>query len=365
MLSKLRKHLAICVLPAFLAAGLPEYARAQNGPGDTLVLPALAPRGAAVFLPPVGLPTSSRGARGTHWSVAEKELTATQVVEKALQRNPAPEGPPAYAVEARRLAIVEEARRGFADYYQAYRQLEQHDEGLRRARHCRAEADARRQAGSAPLQDFCQADVELGRLGERRVTLEKEARVACARLNALFHLPPESALPPPPALLPFADTLPEVGVLHEAALSRRPDFLALRHRRGAAPASPAELQQSAERIRLDVETAFAEVSACARSIRLLHDEVLPAATANAVAAESAYVTGRVPFLSWVEAERGLLEVHLRRHEVLAGYHRARAALARAVADPPGGEVSAPPPRFTEVFREKVYPAAHLTQPAPR
>jgi outer membrane protein TolC len=413
MLSRIRKRLWPCVLLA--AAGVPAGAQAQTTP-DTLVLPALVlPVPAAPLrpLPLEGLPTSSRGARGASWSVDERELTVHALLEKVSQRNPAPAGVTAPEVEAERLTLLEDTRRAFADYYQAYRQLECLDEGLRRMQHCRAVAESRRRSGAAPAQDVFQADVELGRLCERRVGLEKQARVACARLNMLMQLPPESALPPPPPLLPLAGELPPVGSLHEAAVARRPDLQALRQRLAAEqkdlaaarhgdvqaavasegsavgvrltlpgfanrPANRAaecqarlarlhaELQQLTGQVRFQVEAAFAEVRACEQSAQLLQGAVLQAAGANAAAAESAYAAGRVPFLSWVEAERNWLDMHLRRHEVHAEYHRRRAALARAIADPPPArEVSAPPPRFTEVFHEKIYPAAHLTVPAPR
>jgi outer membrane protein TolC len=412
MLSRILKCLWLSVLLAW-AVGSSAALQAQTTP-DTLILPALVmpvPAAPQRPLPLEGLPTSSRGARGASWSVAERELTAHALLEKVLRRNPAPVGAP--EAEARRLALLEETRQAFADYYQAYRQLEKLDEGLRRMQHCRAVANARRRSGAGTAQEVFQADMELVRWCERRIGLEKQARVACARLNTLLQLPPESALPPPPPLLPLVEGLPEEGTLHEAALARRPDLQLLRQRldaekwelaaaqRGEPPPAAtagvtvagvrftlpgfpnrpvnrtaecqarvarlhAELRQLTGQVRFQVEVAVAEVRACEKSAQLLLQEaVLRAAAANAATAESAYLSGRVPFLAWVQAERDLTDLQLRRHAALAEYHRRRAALARAIADPmASGDVAVPPPRFTQVFHEKVYPAAHLTAPAP-
>jgi hypothetical protein len=396
MLSRIRKRLRLAaVLGLFAVASLPSFARAQSAP-DTLILPALVlpvPARPLRPLPVEGLPTSSRGRRGASWSVVDGELTVGAILEKVLQRNPALAPGAvgnAFEVEAQRLILVEEARQAFADYCQAYQQLGRLDEGLRRLRHCRAVAESRWRTGAAPAQDVFQADVEVGRWCERRVGLEKQARVACARLNTLMQLPPEAALPPPPPLLPPAGELPDVAGLHEAALARRPEVQALRHRLGvgqrelaaaqrgdlrqaAAAGGPArvsplhaEFQRLTSQVRFQVEAAFTEVRASAQSVALLQEAVLRDAEANAAAAESGYQAGRVPFLSWVEAERNRLDLQLRRHEVLAEYHRRRAALARAIADPPQAhDLTVPPPRITEAFHEKIYPAAHLTAPAPR
>jgi outer membrane protein TolC len=405
------------VLGTLAVAGLPSSACAQTSP-DTLILPALVlpvPAAPPRPLSLEGLPTSSRGPRGASWSVADWELTVAALLRKVMQRNPplAEGSEAAYEVETQRQTLMEETRRAFADYYQAFRQLERLDEGLRRLQHCRAVAESRRRSGAAPAQDVFQADVELGRWCERRVGLETQARVACARLNTLLQLPPESALPPPPPLLPPTGELPEAASLHEAALARRPDLQTLRHRLQAAqqelaaarrddpqaaaasegpvagvrfllpvfgnrPASRvgecqarvarlhADWQQLTRQIRFQVEAAYAEARACEHSARLLQETVLRAATANAAAAESAYEAGRVPFLSWVEAERDWLDLQLRHHQALAECHRRRAALARAIADPPPSRAAGtPPPRFTEAFHEKIYPAAHLTAPTSR
>jgi outer membrane protein TolC len=62
----------------------------------------------------------------------------------------------------------------------------------------------------APQQDIIQADVEIGRQQERRLTLGRMLEVAVARINALMHLPPDVPLPPPPRQFHVSLELPDV-----------------------------------------------------------------------------------------------------------------------------------------------------------
>ena len=58
-----------------------------------------------------------------------------------------------------------------------------------------------------------------------------------------------------------------------------------------------------------------------------------AARKNVAAAQSAYTTGKIPFLSLIEAGRNLETVRDRAFETLADYFRRRATLERVVGGP--------------------------------
>src|SRR4029077_1397920 len=93
-------------------------------------------------------------------------------------------------------------RRRLAEDYLVTRALAVNDEGLRLLRSFRDRAkDRYEKVPGANEQDVLQADVELGRQEQRRLTLERMREVAVARINTLLHLPPDSPLPPPPAEL--------------------------------------------------------------------------------------------------------------------------------------------------------------------
>ena len=64
-------------------------------------------------------------------------------------------------------------------------------------------------------------------------------------------------------------------------------------------------------------------------VRLYTDTIVPAAESNVKAAQSAYVSGKIPFLSLIEAQRNLVELRDRQFELQAEARRRRAALDRA------------------------------------
>jgi outer membrane protein TolC len=209
------------------------------------------------------------------------------------------------------------------------------------------------------------------------------------------NLPPDAALPPPPKEINVADTLPEAQALRAAALARRPDLQALENRIRAEEATlalahkeyypdfepylmydrfmgntsasrdlatmvgvrfnvpirlarrdgavaeaeariaqrRAELTQQVNQVIFEVQQAYAQVRESERNVRLYEKAVLPAAEQNVKAAQSAYVTGKIPFLSLIEAERNVIGLRDRDYELVADYFRRRAALERASGGP--------------------------------
>lgn len=294
-------------------------------------------------------------------------------------------------VEDLRLQLVESARNAFYDYYLVERALAVNEEALRLLREFRGNAETRYKTGLVPQQDVLQADVEIGRQQERQLTLERMRQVATARINTLMHLPTNAPLPPPPKEIDPGEPLPDVQLLQEEALSRRPDLQALADRVAAEQASlalahkelypdvevmaaydtlwqekelrgqvavrinlpirkerragaiseaeahvaqrRAALAKQTDQVNFQVQEAHAQVIESERIVRLYTITILPAARANVQAAQSAYVTGKTPFLSLIEAERNVVGLRDRYYEAVADSFHRRATLERTVGRP--------------------------------
>lgn len=294
-------------------------------------------------------------------------------------------------VEDTRQQLIEAARVAFYEYYLVGRALDVNVESLRLLKEFRANAEARYKTGTAPQQDILQADVEIGRQRERQLKLERTREVAIARINTLSHQPPTAPLPPPPKDLRPKGLIPDAESLQAAAFSRRPDLqavasrtragqaavalankeyypdfratagyatfmdakalypqvglemnipLRISRRDGAVAEAQARLAQRREefsrlrdQINFQVQDAVARVRESERAVKLYEAEILPAAEANVKSAQTAYVTGKLPFLSLIEAQRNVVGLRDRNYEVIAEYFRRLALLERAVGGP--------------------------------
>jgi outer membrane protein TolC len=307
-------------------------------------------------------------------------------------------------VEDTRLQLIEAARMAFYDYYLVYRALAVNEEGLKLLSAIRKAVEARFKPGLADTQEIYQVDVEIGRERERRLYLERLRQVAIARLNTLMHLPPDLPLPPPPKELRLGPALPEAAALRAAALSRRPDLLALRNRIAAEEASlglarreyypdfdvmaaydtimgngptrelapqlamrvnlpvrttrraaavsegqsrvaqrHAELARMADQASYEVQQAYEQVREAERVVRLYEKEVLPAARNNVRAAQAAYVPGKIPLIALIEAQRNSVNLQDRYYEAVADYYRRLAMMERATGGSLSSPVSGDPP----------------------
>jgi outer membrane protein TolC len=275
------------------------------------------------------------------------------------------------------------------------RALEVNEESLRLLRDFRKNAQTSYETGRVSQQDVLQADVEIGKEQDRRLELEQMREVTVARINTLLHLPPDRPLPPPPKEVKVAHALSDAQALRSTALARRPDLQALadriaseeaalglarkefypdleaffmydrfmgnvadnrdlaamlgvrlnlpvyRARRYGAVAESlariaerkAELARLTDQVNLQVQEAYARVLKSARSVRLNRDTILRAAEANVKAAQAAYVTGKIPFLSLIEAERNVVTLRDRYYEAVADYFHRLATLERSVGEP--------------------------------
>jgi outer membrane protein TolC len=301
-------------------------------------------------------------------------------------------------VEDMRLQLIESAQSAFYDYYLVSRSLAVNEENLQLLREFRQNAEVRYRTGLVTQQDVLQADVEIGRQRERLLTLARVRQVAIARINTLMHLPPDLPLPPPPQELKPADALPAAQELRARALAWRPDLQALasrieaeqaelalswkefypdievmaaydafwqprerdlrpmigvrvnlpvrKGRRHAAVAERearlaqrhAELDRLVDQVSFEVQQTYEQLRESEQVVRLYEETILPAAAENVKAAQAAYVTGRIPFLSLIEAQRNLVGLRDRSYEAIADYFRRRAALERAL----GGSLATGP-----------------------
>ena len=143
-----------------------------------------------------------------------------------------------YDVEDTRLRLTEAAKMAFFDYYQAERQLTVNREAAKLVQEFRAIAKALYEANKATDQDVLQASVDLADLEARQAELQRERKVAAARINTLLHRAVDQPLPPSPAeaatdgdhptnLRSVPDgARPAAETLIELALQQRPDLAA-------------------------------------------------------------------------------------------------------------------------------------------
>ena len=292
-----------------------------------------------------------------------------------------------------RLQLIASTKDAFYEYYLVGRALAVNDDSLRLLREIRQDALARGKT-VVTEQDVLQADVEIGRQQERQIALERMRRVAIARINTLMHQATDMPLPAPPEELRPGERLPEVRDLQASAVSSRPDLRALKERiaveraalglaqkescpdveltaaydtimgngpmRNLAPQvgirvnlpvryakrygmiaeaearlaqRTAELARQTDQASFEVSQAYEQVAESDRVVQLYEQTILPAARNAFKAAQTAYATGRVPFLTLIEAQRNVVMLRDRYYEAKADSFRRRAALERAVGGP--------------------------------
>jgi outer membrane protein TolC len=300
-----------------------------------------------------------------------------------------------------RLQLAEAARTAFYDYFLAERRLEVNAESLDLLGKFRQNAETRYKTGLAPQQDLLQADVEIGREQERRLEIEQMRRVAIARINTLMHEPPDAPLPAPAPQVSSPAPGPEAAALRALAMARRPDLLALAERiradeaalalahkercpdfevmaaydtfwqerplqwqagvrmnlpiyharRSGAVAEAeaklgqrrAELARQTDQVNYQVQEAYEKVRQAEQSVALYEKSLLPAAQRNVEAAQAAYVTGKIAFLSLLEAQRNQVGLRDRYYEIVADSFRRRAVLERVTGGFAGDSALQPRP----------------------
>lgn len=138
-----------------------------------------------------------------------------------------------YELDELRLRLAAETRAAYADWYYAQRALAINAENRMLVERLEKVAEAAYAAGQAPQQDVLQAQVELTRLENQTLVLERRKETVQAKINALLNRAADAPLAPA-AGLPPAPALPESARLERLALERYPALQSLDARVAAA-----------------------------------------------------------------------------------------------------------------------------------
>lgn len=139
------------------------------------------------------------------------------------------------AFEAKRLRVFYEVKRAYADLYYVGRDMDLTRENMELLTFWESVARAKYKVALEGHADVIRAQVELGKLENRLLTLEKRVGPLASRLAALMDLPTETKIPIPRALEVSENELDEGAVL-DGVRTANPDLRALRHAVGQAEA---------------------------------------------------------------------------------------------------------------------------------
>jgi outer membrane protein TolC len=142
---------------------------------------------------------------------------------------------------------------------------------------------------------------------------------------------------------PTRDLAPQVGVRLNIPLRWERRRAEVAEARAKIARRRAELVGRINQVHFQVQEAYEPVRESEKVLALYQKTILPAAEENVRAAQDAYQTGKIPFLSLIEAERNLVGLPDRNYEATADYFRRLATLERVLGGPlpPRQEASAP------------------------
>jgi len=295
-------------------------------------------------------------------------------------------------LRAKEQEIVAKVKSAYADYFMAGKSIEIYRELLDLIRHTTTTAESLYQVGRAPQQDVFKALLERTELLNKLTWAEKELTTSQAKLNTLLSRPSSFPLGQPgePALEPlsrqFADLeklaieqRPELRAL-ESSISRSekavelaernrkyPDFMvglqywyapeqnpknmyapmvsltipfspwtkgkhdyAVEEALAERHAARANLAAMKNMALFEVREMSAKVKAAMKSVSIYRDGLLPQAEQAFQAAVAAYQTGRVNFMTLLDAQRTIRDVRMGYYKALVDYEQSRADLERAV-----------------------------------
>lgn len=291
------------------------------------------------------------------------------------------------AVRAR--DVVDRIKRAYAELFLARKAIEVHHASVDLLRQLADVAQAKYTTGRISQQDVLKAVVELSRIHDRLITLDQQAQLAEAQLNALLDRPAGAAIGPlanphERVLMPSAETLQQLAVEQqpELAMARlgveraaaqfavvnreyKPDFFAmggymlmpndrdawmakvgitwpnapwsrgrLDARRAEATAetaaAKARVRAVENALRLAVQQAYVRVKTAERRAALLRTTILPQSEQTLEVSRVAYQTDRVEFLAIIDNERVRLDAQLDYYEALSDFEQSLADLERAV-----------------------------------
>jgi len=120
-----------------------------------------------------------------------------------------------------RLRLAERTRAAYAEWYYVHRALAVNTENLALVTRLRAVAETAYGTGQAPQQDVLQAEVELTRLQNQMLEIERRRSTVQAGINGLLNRDPRAPLPLLSAL-PSTCKLSDYANLRKMALARYP-----------------------------------------------------------------------------------------------------------------------------------------------
>ena len=120
-----------------------------------------------------------------------------------------------------RLRLAAATRGVYAEWYYVHRALAVNTENRVLVKRLEAVAETAYASGQAPQQDVLQAQVELVRLQNQQLALERRRRVVRTKINTLLDQPPDTTLAAPDDL-PTPRPLPDYTALQTAALAGYP-----------------------------------------------------------------------------------------------------------------------------------------------
>ena len=295
-------------------------------------------------------------------------------------------------IEEVRLQLTEDAKNAFFDFYLVDRAMEVNENSLKLLSEFRKTAETRYRNGQVPQQDVLQADVEISLQKERSISLGRMRKVAQARINTLMHLEPDLSLPPTVREIPVELEKKNSEQLREDALANRPDLRSLedkirgdeaavqlarrefspdyealaaydnfwqgmdkqmqyqlglrmnlptqRARRYAALAEAqsklaqrkAERKKLQDEINFQVQEAFEQLNESLQIMDLFKKTTVPSTQANVREAQASYISGKIPFLTLVAAQKEMYLAQERLYQVQAESLRRKATLDRVTAN---------------------------------
>jgi outer membrane protein TolC len=315
------------------------------------------------------------GKLGLKEQIAQQELRVTEQDLRAKERE-----------------IISMVKMAYADLFMAQKAIEILREQLEIMRTIIRATEARYQVGRVTQQDVFKALLEQSEIMNQLINVEAESNAAQARLNSAMYRPPRSAVQLPADLaVPSVDL--SLSGLDELALTNRPQLkgaeeeigrsermyqLAERNRKfpdfmvgwdywrmptemqkdryGAMinitiPFSPwtigrrnYEVEESLAEVRAakanrdavrnltlrEVGESQAKVEAARRSIQIYSEGLLTQAELSFRAAMAAYQTGRVEFVTLLEAQRALRDARMGYYKATVGFIQNLADLERVV-----------------------------------
>ncbi|MDN5937462.1 MAG: TolC family protein [Salinisphaera sp.] len=274
-----------------------------------------------------------------------------------------------------RLQLAAQTRSAYAEWAYVHRALAINEENQTIVARLRQAAEAAYASAQASQQDVLQAQVELTRLQNQRLKLERRQRIVQANINGLLNQPPQTPLPPPRALPPPRD-VPAFDALRTKALARYPALKSLAAQVAASRASvklakknaypsftvmagynsmwaqpelrpmiggsitipfggdeaaeinaaQAKLRQSRahlanrrSQVLSNLAQTYAKAEQARLTVRLYTEKLLPLAKQNLRAALNDYRNGTGEFLTLVSAEQQLLMARLKRTQARANF----------------------------------------------